>query len=517
MTAARSLHQCYRALVDAIERDCRVAEWRVGDVDLWPLARNDLFLDMFRRAGGDTAPAPPPFAARATITLATPALNLWRSRHDLAHRAARPRRADAVLLGDGVSLDRIDDAWCDRYGEPIIAALRRRRRSCFVMQPGNLTRLPWVRPTFAANTIAARGAIEAALRGGPAADLPDHARVIDALAQSGVVAPSLGLARLIRRARLTAAHAAAFDRILCRVRPRIAFVVTYYAGLGHAFALACRRRGILCIDIQHCPHDAGAARAYCWPRVPPQGYSTLPGLFWTWSASEAADIQGWADPLARPWHRAIAGGHTQIAALGGGEGERLWRQALAATNDGTRPDRNILVALQPIGGRRELWTALAAQIEASPPDWRWWIRRHPASTPAQDSDYARLLALRRADVVIDAAAHLPLPALLENMSALVSLASGAAAEAALFGVPAFFLDDEALDTFPGLIARGAAMRIDVGSLLATIAALPARPPRRSIESIPPIDETIDEIDRIAADYAALCRDSWVNVTAAPPH
>jgi len=492
----------HRTLVDAIERIFRVANWRAGDVDLWPIASQAVFLDLFRSAGGDTAPTPSSAVTSAASTLATPALNLWRSRRDLAHLLVRPQRADAILLGDGVSLDPVDGAWHDRFGEPVVAALEQLGRSCFVMQSGNLTRLPWARPTFAANRVAARAACVAALASGPAPELPDHAAVMRFLDEADVDAPSLAPDRLMRRTRTVAAQAAAFERLLRRVQPNVAFVVTYYAGLGHAFALACRRRGILCVDLQHCPHD-GMHRAYRWPTLPPRGYSTLPGLFWTWSVRDAADIRRWTGALDQPWHRAIPGGHTQIAALCDGGGEQAWQKAAPL---GDRPfAREIMVALQPIGGRRATWTALADAIASAPADWRWWIRRHPASTPAQDADYAPLLKMRRPNVMTTAASQAPLPALLGRMTALVSLASGAAGEAAMLGVPAFFLDGEAYDTFPGLIGRHQATVVEVGALIAAIARLPAGVAHRTIEAMPRLEDVLGEVDRLAADYARLCR------------
>lgn len=501
-SAETSPHRLYRELADAIEAQCPVAEWRAGDIDLWPLAARDLFRDIFRHAGGDTAPAPPPFAIRVASTIATPAMNLWKGRRDLAHWVAKPLRADAILLGDGVSLDRIDGSWRDRFGEPVAAALERQGRSCFVMQSGNLTRLPWSRPTYAANLIAAKAAIVSRLSRKSAADLPGHAAVMRLIEQAGVEAPSLAPARLARRARVVAAQAAAFDRVLRRVQPSVAFVVTYYAGLGHAFALACRRRGILCVDLQHCPHE-GTHRAYRWSTLPGRGYSTLPGLFWIWTEEDSANIRRWADGC---WHRAIAGGHPQITALRDSEAERLWRSATTATRDDRRYEREILVALQPIGGKTQVWDALAAAIRSAPSSWRWWIRRHPASTPAQDRAYGRLLSLDRTNVVLDEAAQIPLPALLGHMDAQVSLASGAAAEAAMLGVPAFFLDEEATVTFPRLVARGEATMIDVGSLISAISRLPVERSASAV-NMGSIEDTLAEIDRVAEDYARLCRES----------
>jgi hypothetical protein len=180
----------------------------------------------------------------------------------------------------------------------------------------------------------------------------------------------------------------------------------------------------------------------------------------------------------------------------------LWQ----GTAGDRRYEREILVALQPIGGKGHVWDALADAIQSGPAGWRWWIRRHPASTPEQDRAYARLLSLDRSNVVTGEAAQIPLPALLGHMDALVSLASGAAAEAAMFGVPPFFLDAEAQETFPDLIARGEVDVIEIPALISAVAGMASRcshgpPPVASI------DHTLREIDRLANDYTRLCAEA----------
>jgi hypothetical protein len=499
------VQQRYLELVQAIEDRFEVDGWRSGEVDLWPPARMDLYLDMFRSQGGDTAPPRPKFVKRLAGALATPVTNAWKSRGDLEHWLAWPHRSDAVLLGDGVSLDRIDGAWSDRHGEPVIEALERLGLSTLVMQP-SLQRLPWRRPTYAANLVAVKGALGAALDRRRPLDLPDHDAVLAFLASEGAPAPSLSRPALARRARTLAATAAAFRRVLRAARPRLAFTVTYYAGLGHAFALACRAEGVMCVDLQHRPQE-GAHRAYRWSRPPADGYTTLPAVFWTWSLQEAAHIAAWSDRTPAPWHAAVHGGHSQLAPFldDDSPAARTWDRRVAAVGSGAY-EREILVALQPIGGRRKVWEALAWRIEAAPSGWRWWIRRHPSSARSQDAEYAALVALKRPNVVIEEAADPPLPALLRRMDALVSLASGAAAEAALFGVPAFFLDEEALGTFAGLIERGQAEMVRLPDLIDRLAERPARPARCRSAAAPPIESTLDRLLAMAGDYRNLCRE-----------
>ncbi|HEY4125733.1 MAG TPA: hypothetical protein VGM36_14030, partial [Rhizomicrobium sp.] len=298
---ATSFHRRYLQLVEHIESGFPVTRWKMGDVDIWPLARMDLYLDMYWRTTGSTPPPIRAFPLRVVARAVRPLVNLWKSRRDLVHRISRPKRAHAIFLGDGVSLDRIDGAWHDRFGEPLMAALEGRGLDMFLMQSGDLSRLPWHRPTFAANLVEARGWLRNLVFRKPI-ELPGHEAVLRYLDINGVPAPSFTRQALVRRAAIVSATASSFERVLRRVKPAFAFVVTYYAGLGHAFVLACRRQGILSIDMQHCPQE-GAHKAYGWSNVPERGYTTLPALFWNWTENDAANIRNWTDKLASPWHR----------------------------------------------------------------------------------------------------------------------------------------------------------------------------------------------------------------------
>lgn len=499
-------HRKYLEVVAEIERRFQVQRWQYADVSVWPLARMDLYNDLVRAHAGETAPAVTrtPLPLRALARAAVPATNLWKSRQDLDNYLARPRAATAVLLGDGVSLDRVNGRWQDRFGEPVIRALERRGQQTFLMQSSELTRLPWRRPTYAANRIAARAAFGAPYARHRAV-LPDYGEVLQFLRSQDVRAPSLGAETLARRAAKVAATAAAFERVLRIVRPELAFVVTWYAGLGAAFALACRRLGILSIDLQHCPQE-GAHKAYQWSHPPDGGYSTLPAIFWNWTAQEAQDIQAWARTLPCAWHRAVHGGHTQIAELCCDSAlQKACDQRIHAAAGDVVFDKEILLTLQPIGGRRLIWDAIAEQIERSPASWRWWIRRHPASTRSQDTEYARVLALRGPNIEIELACELPLPILLRWMTVTVSLESGAAVEAATLGIPALFLSGAAAGPFARILDAKLAKIINVDNLTSEITLLrdssgkPAQFPTQ-----PSIDETLIRLQELARQYAQLC-------------
>ncbi len=197
--------------------------------------------------------------------------------------------------------------------------------------------------------------------------------------------------------------------------------------------------------------------------------------------------------------RPLCGGNTQLANFCGASG--AWDKRFQAAA-GNRPfAREILVALQPIAGQTHRWDQLAEIIETAPANWRWWIRRHPASRAQQDSAFGRLLSLRGDNVVIEPASELPLPALLPRMTALVSLMSGAAGEAAIFGVPAFFLSDEAQGPFGNLIAKGCARIVDPVELVPEIEKLSE--PRRLEINQPSLAGALRSLEKIADGYHDL--------------
>ena len=99
------VHQRYLDLVDEIEARFAVARWTSGDVDLWPPARVDLFLDLFKAGGADSAQAPPPFIPRAAGALGVfvedhPQRRIKTGRQGVARHPLRGQRvADFVLDG----------------------------------------------------------------------------------------------------------------------------------------------------------------------------------------------------------------------------------------------------------------------------------------------------------------------------------------------------------------------------------------------------------------------------------
>jgi hypothetical protein len=221
--------------------------------------------------------------------------------------------------------------------------------------------------------------------------------------------------------------------------------------------------------------------------------------------------------LKDPWHRSLHGGHTQLEPFLDGQNSdtQRWDDEFRAHSRGAKFEREILVALQPIHGQRDTWRALAAQIARAPRTWRWWIRRHPASAGSQDVEFGPLLTGRAGNVEVEAASTMPLPALLRHMSVLISVASGAATEAASFGVPALFLSESARGPFNALIERRVATVVateDVNDSIARISAVATRPPAARAPRLP---DTLERLEQIADEYRSLYRNQLMTRREVP--
>ena len=270
-------------------------------------------------------------------------------------------------------------------------------------------------------------------------------------------------------------------------------------------ALACRRRGILSIELQR-EGRSGRHEAYIWSTVREKGYEILPAVFWTWTQTDADAIDRWTKKLKHPWHRAIFGGQPQLAAWLNDD-DPITRATDAMINDiraRAPAEREILVALQAVEGYEAEWNALASFIETGPSHWRWWLRRHPSTAHLGDRGVGRLPSLRRPNVVIDLPSAVPLPALLRHMDAIVSATSGAAVEACMFGVKPFFLAPEAREFHPHLIETGEAEIISQMSALEQ-RLIEMQPSRQSRVAQPELSEVLARLSSMAADYLELAR------------
>lgn len=234
-----------------------------------------------------------------------------------------------------------------------------------------------------------------------------------------------------------------FWHLLFRIlKPKVAFVITYYSPIGWGLSAACRSADIKVVDVQHGGQGPYHAAYGMYSVVPPgvRGNHVIPSHYWVWSEDERDAILSWSNGVTQP----IVGGNVWL--------EKTVREVRDRNsvdlNSKERYEASILVTLQP---NRPLpdWFRIVLENR---PEWRFVIRLHPS----MHGSLTRTLHAysRFHNVEIDSgAAHITTA--LRKTDVHATIHSTTVLEAAKIGVPSIVIGkDPGAIVFSDLIRQG---------------------------------------------------------------
>ncbi len=482
------------ALLDAlneVEERFPVLEWRVGGVQIWPSVRIAWFFAQWESeyctppSSGGILPIGRTWRyfarlAEGLFGYTRACIGDWR-----AQDSVRDSR-DAVFLSDGSSFVINRGMRYERFCDPLIEALQARKLTTLLLTPSHL----YLRPRATASVfvqpqldIAIFSAALLGSRWRDTAQLPQNAELRAVMAERDLDHPVLSEQRIIAAAARILSMAAVYERILSKVSPRLAFIVDYYNPSGMAFVLACRRRGIRAVDIQHGVQGELNPAYGRFPNSPINGFDLVPHSFWVWSEVEAQSIRNWAGNAGA--HRVVVGGNPWLDVWLAGcsqfviEADQVVREMHAAAGG-----RKIaLVTLQWGLSDAEQILPLLEIIRHAGEGWLWWVRKHPVMVVRGETVHSDLCQ-ESGRVVIDKPSELPLYALLRHVDVHLTHSSTTVIEAANFGVASLVTGQLGVELFPDHIKNGTA-KFAEGTIDRKIAALNAQAARRrSVERAP---------------------------------
>ncbi len=486
-----------------IESSFPVSTWQAAGISLWPLLRiRWMFAEWARHyTQGNSATGGGGAKDRLRRLIGGPAQARLAQRADARGRDNGPDRRDIVFLSDGVSFARLGEHWVERFCDPLLAQATRLGMSTALWTPGHQPRLPrltpsrFIQPAIDRANIA--GALRARVRPGPTV-LPRQAEVVGWLTTQGFDAAPLSVAKIQSDAWRLQAVARLYERLLRRARPRLAFIVGFYGIEGMAFVLACRRCGVLVVDLQHGVqgelHPAYAA----WSAPPPGGmHALLPDRFWVWSAWEGNAIARWS---AGSGHAAVIGGNPWMDVWKAGSTWPGAAAALAAAQalrqrSGGRPV--VLVTLQYGLADAEQLLPLAALLREAGQRLEFWVRLHPAMLERRESIRGLLNDAGRCE--LDTPTDLPLQALLPHADVHLTHSSTTVVEAAQFGLRSTVTTAYGAELFAPLFETGMA-GLECGgpaALASTLDGLAAAVARRA-DTAPPLAAALNQLLASAA-------------------
>jgi hypothetical protein len=275
----------------------------------------------------------------------------------------------------------------------------------------------------------------------------------------GGIDPSLKFSPRKLGAQVTALRliAESFEQMLAMRGARVAFVVSYYNMEGMAFCHAARTLGIRTFELQHGVAGEFHAAYGRWTRLPPNGYSLLPEIFWAWSPEDADFINSWAMRTSGA-HRAEPTGNVFVTGWRGGLVPKSpdLEERVRKLVDLEFSASHYLVALQPgLMDENTLKPLLQAAARIGKQAC-WWFRLHPMNRDQGEPLRHMLQKEGLTNVEIEEASELPLLALLPEADVVLTHSSSTVLEAEAFGVPSVIMSQYGADLFPLSLSKGTA-------------------------------------------------------------
>ena len=455
-------------LLNEVEGRFPVSEWVINEAHIWPLVRLELATDLT-----NASMYPALYHSVRSVSKARRLATLFSREtrgllrfccvylRDLS-KNAKPRRAEVVFLSDGISFSYLIDSWYEKFCDPLISELEERRIPLFLMTPSREYFAPrrtssmFIQPAL--DRIRA-GSWFFSNKGTGQERLDGYQEFIDFIESKefGISLPHFR--RIKNELILVVKYAKFFEQVLREIKPRSAFVVSYYNMEGMAFNLACRNLGIFSVDIQH-GLQGDLHWAYGrWNNVPEAGYELLPRFFWVWSDFEAEAIRRWSSKLS-PWHQPIVGGNLFLD---------LWRSSECGIvkhydnkiRDFKRDKKHLIHVLYTVGyEENEKLATVFNAIRQTESLCYWWLRVHPGKLEEREAFKKLVLKNKILNGEVDLATDLPLYALLRQLDLHFTFYSSSVLEAKDLGVPSVIAGDYGKELFSDQISSGWAYSAD---------------------------------------------------------
>jgi hypothetical protein len=454
-------HDVYEAIAE-VELNLPVRDWTIGGLRVWPLLRNYHAFDLLTRKVYNTNSQIVRYSGRSSrlkqIGLAL-AKQHWMNLRDRAHKDHFHQSDVAILVNSSTRYFKVDGCWYNPYSDSFIKHLNNDGASTITLELTSDGK--FLHPRFSSSVLIQHKMFIRSMwaKVQTALDRPSLPEVLEGFEDFLLIMtrrlgdgsqPVLQMLRF--RARQVLAFEAYFSSLLAAIRPSVGMTSGYYSAENMGFIRACRRLGILTVEVQHGVQGDQHFAYRPWLGLPPDGYDTLPELFWSWGQAEHDTIESWTGNH-RSSHRSIIGGNPCLH-IYDGKGHSLRTRIadrIAALQSKRAKGLNILFTVQAF---YDLPRTLLEGIRTSTPDWTWWIRVHPQywETRAPLKHFFEQEGL--ANVLIDEPSDLPLVSLLENMDVHVTEFSSSVLEAATLGVPSVVINPMGLRLFPHLAATG---------------------------------------------------------------
>ena len=425
-------------IITSLEKKYPVGDWEVNGVKVWPFLRIENYALMsYKSVNSNTVNTK---SLNYVKTILNAKFNKITAEAADQKMNSKLQPTDVVFLGDGVSFTKLNNVWYDKFCDPIYDHYKSKNYKTFRFDTGHNFFVPRYSPSkFVQNAIDniviksllvrklfKKRDFEVKLEGYQ--DFINDPEVVSYL-------PSLPSEyALVAKVHKIIKIKNYYLRALLKLKPKLAYIVSYYYDAGMAFILACDQLNIKTIDIQHGVQGDLHLAYGMWEKVPLEGYASMPDYFWVWSATEKIAIDKWSVKLNK--HRAAVGGNLFAQMWKDDESQLVKfydeiyiKKCLSASHC------SILLTLSPGMTTDELMLETWKTIEVTQNTYNWCIRLHPVMI-ADKASIINLLNERGIfNFELDLSTTLPLYTILRNVDLHITTQSSVVVEAIEFGLP----------------------------------------------------------------------------------
>ncbi|NOG29148.1 hypothetical protein HL291_16130 [Lysinibacillus fusiformis] len=430
-----------------IESNYPVNEWRIGEVDVWPLIRQDIGMKVLRN----------------TIEAGAEPLKQIDDNEKIMGGEELEKlneNLDVVFFYDNASKVLFNNKWISKLTDPIFLKLQSLnykvanlefsshgllRNPCttdyyWIQEDLNNVKTPWY---LEKNYLPRFDEIKK--------------KIDNILAKKNRY--MMNKSQIYEVALRVQQKATYLYKIFKNMNVKVAFVVNYYSIEGAACILAANKASIISVDIEH--GNQASFFYHNWNNVKVNGYNTLPNIFWNWKEEGAFKINEWANNTNN--HRAIVGGNNWSMMWLDNDNHMIKVELQNLKEILSLGKKNILITLQPKygldGWNNNIPNELIQVIAESPMECKFYIRYHPSMLGSYHREMKECEELLREFIKVgkvetEISTKYTLPAILHYMDVHITAFSTCVEEAYNFGVYSITLHDRAIEFFKEYIHNG---------------------------------------------------------------
>ncbi len=436
----------------ALEDRFPVDEWVVDGLHVWPIVRYHLYNQGYRLRP-DVATTRDGILRRAGRRMRGVVSELG----SVGRLALALQPADVLFVSDGVSFVRTPVGLVDRYAYPFVEMSTELGLSVAVVQPSASSSFTG-RQSKSQSLGGLVGWAEAigAIRGrlvDARVRLPGFEAAM-AIFQRVVGVSPPNTRDIVLSSVAVEAISAVMLRVLDYVGPKLVPVVCYYGAPQYAMMLACKRRGVKSMDVQHGLNGEYHWAYSRWSRVPSGGYEVLPDVFWCWRQEDVSAVRAWSTKCAT---KAVLGGDPIVRWFASeSQNSFVDETALARLKVLAKGRRLILLTLNGYESQETLRQYVGVSKDLSD-EFFFLFRVHPVRLGQKE--VVRKLLKDDDGAELDLASDLPIWTLLRIVAVHVTEVSSSVLDALSFGVPSVILGRTDLDLFRAEIESGWAVAV----------------------------------------------------------